>query len=195
MATQEPLVLDGTHIAYVRAALAACIPVYETRLARLAEKGELPKVPWRARTWDLTEGCPAMRMLLAAWVIAERWKECGYVPSRHVGTHIAQSILGDPDDPFLVTVGLRLKEAAKGKRVIERRVDPESRKSWFFVRRPTVYLRYLAHASAKNERIGLFARLVAEEYRLYLDARASAYVSALEAWGESRRAQQKTPET
>lgn len=187
MSAYESLDLDETPRLYFRAAFAACVLVYSSQQRKRNKR-------W-TRTWSVAEGFPPVRMLLAAWTIAERWKVCAYLHSREAGEQISHFLHGDRRDTLLQTVDRRLKEMAQDFTLIEQHGDLYSRKTWYYVRPCKEAHEYLKLVRSQDPDVATFADLVAKEYRLHLEADSRVYTSALQAWGDTRWTKQKTPET
>jgi len=172
--------------AFFQVGLAACIKVYEERVYG----------PWpnEYRVWDLHEGSPAIRMLLAMWLVTIPWGESSYISCKTAAERIRRVLLHESDGTSLEMVASRLRKTSRMNMPIAYVVDEYTRKGRYRIRSTEDICRYLDELSEPV--LGRYADRVGEKYAELLGS-SKAYLSALESWAAWRNSEHKskTPET
>jgi len=171
--------------AFFQVGLAACIRAYEERVYG----------PWpnQYRVWDLHEGSPAIRMLLAMWLVTIPWGESSYISCKTAADRIKRVLLAESYGTSLEMVASRLRKTSRMSMPIASEVDEYTRKVRYRIRSNEDICRYLDGLSEPV--LSRYAERVAEKYVELLNS-PKAYLSALENWAAWRNSEyKKTPET
>lgn len=159
---------------FLRAALARCV---------LLDEALRNPESWPEREWEIAEGCPPMRMTLAAWCAADAWRTSKKSEAIiNAGEQLAHFLLGSKNQSFLASVDSWLFEASHASVVVEYRRDDEIKRWRCFVRKPEDIQRFLKTVPVTMRD---FAEDAAAQYAEFL-ADQGRYLSAMTAWSYMR---------
>lgn len=159
---------------FLRAALARCILLYEELHALES---------WPEREWEIAEGCPPMRMTLAAWCAADAWRTSKKSEAIiNAGEQLTHFLLGSKNQSFLASVDSWLFEASSASTIVEYRRDDEQGRWRCFVRKPEDIQKFLKTVPVTMQD---FAEDAAAQYAEFL-ADQGRYLSAMTAWSYMR---------
>jgi hypothetical protein len=166
--------LGESKILFLRAALARCVLLYEALNAPES---------WPNREWEISEGCPPMRMTLAAWSAADRWRTKGESEIIiNAGEQLTHFLLGSKNQSFLASVDSWLFEASSASTIVEYRRDDEQGRWRCFVRKPEDIQKFLKTVPVTMRD---FAEDAAAQYTEFL-ADQGRYLHAMTDWSYMR---------
>lgn len=162
---------------FLRAAFARCV---------LLDEALRNSEAWPEREWEIAEGCPPMRMTLAAWCVANTWRTNGKSETIiNAGEQLTHFLLGPKNQSFLASVDSWLLEASHASAVVEYRRDDELRRWRCFVRKPEDIQRFLRTLPDANHVLRDFAEDAAAQYAEFL-ADQGNYLKAMTDWSYMR---------